>query len=63
MSAKEFTIGTFSGGTKYLETRCVGRCENPYRVDENHPDYQRIKVAMECGDRSVLHCYHKALLP
>jgi len=61
--AAPFKIGTFSGGTQYLETACVGRCENPYRIAETHHDYGRIKAAMERGDRSVLSCYHKAFLP
>ena len=57
-----YTIETFSTGTKYLETACVGSCNRRYRIDEHHPAYVSIKAAMERGDRSLVFCYHKPMM-
>jgi hypothetical protein len=46
-------------GLVWLETRCTGKCDKPYRMDEYHPEYKRVLDALERGDRSILHCYHK----
>lgn len=43
---------------RFLETDCVGGCTRPYRIDEYHSDYARVKAALEAGDRSILRCYH-----
>lgn len=47
------------GETRVLITRCPG-CPTSYSIDEMHPDYRRVKAALDRGDRSVLFCYHKA---
>jgi hypothetical protein len=50
--------GLNTKGTVYIELACVGKCERPYRLDEHHPEYARIKEALDRGDRSVIRCYH-----
>ncbi len=48
-------------GTKYIETKCPGRgCPKPYRIDEHHPEYERVLAKLKRGDRSALFCYHRA---
>jgi hypothetical protein len=42
-----------------LETKCVGSCQHIYRIDELHPEYAKVKEALERGDRSVITCYHR----
>ena len=44
---------------RMIKTTCVGKCARPYCIDENHPDYQKILVALEAGDRSLIYCYHR----
>lgn len=54
-----FEFKKTEGGTTYLETECPKKsCGRPYRMDELHPEYARIKAALEAGDRSSLRCYH-----
>lgn len=48
------------GRVVYIETDCVGRCLKPYRIDPLHPEYERVKLSLDNGDRSVLSCYHGA---
>lgn len=56
-----FTLTTDEHGTQHIETKCPGRgCVKPYRIDEFHPDFKRILVALKRGDRSPLFCYHRA---
>jgi len=51
--------GNMTAPLRMLETACVGRCTQPYRIDEYHPSYREIVEALECGDRSIIHCYHR----
>lgn len=46
-------------GTAYLETECVGDCPHRYRIDEQHPEFEIVKAALDRGDRSVIRCYHR----
>lgn len=56
-----FEIKVTEGGSLFIETACPGKhCDKPYRIDALHPEYARIKAALEASDRSVLRCYHKA---
>jgi hypothetical protein len=50
-------------GFVYLETKCVGKCSKPYRIDECHPEYATVKMMLEAGDRSIIRCYHNSGLP
>lgn len=58
----EFTVDTLASGTVVLETACVGSCSKRYRIDEGHPEFARVKAALERGDRSPVFCYHKRLI-
>ena len=47
------------GQTRILTTRCPRPgCKRAYSIDEGNWDYQRIREALDRGDRSVLSCYH-----
>lgn len=58
---KRFPVqGNNTEGCVYIETSCVGRCDQPYRLDEHHPEFAKVKAALEAGDRRVIFCYHIA---
>lgn len=43
----------------WLETPCAGKCKQPYRIDSMSPVYLEIRAALDRGDRSIIHCYHR----
>lgn len=46
----------------YIELACPKKgCHQPYRMDESHPEFQRVVAALNAGDRSVASCYHGSL--
>lgn len=56
---EEAPSGFNTVGLTWLETGCVGTCKRPYLIDPNHPEYKAVKAALDSGDRSVIHCYHR----
>ena len=58
----DFSIDTLPSGTVVLETACVGSCNKRYRIDHGHPEFAKVRAAMERGDRSLVFCYHKSLI-
>jgi len=45
-------------GCKFLETSCVDSCPRMYRIDNAHPSFAEVQAGLDCGDRSVIFCYH-----
>lgn len=56
---EEAPSGFNTVGIIWIETACTGKCKQPYKIDENHPEYKEVKAALDKGDRSMIFCYHR----
>lgn len=62
-STADFSVLKDERGHEFVDTACVGKCPLRYLVDDQHPEYARVKTALARGDRSVVFCYHRRFLP